>query len=595
MQAPPADPAAESVAGVSQPETNTPWTRVVTRSAWCALLIYTVLLFLRARFRQEIVPIGSEITLSDVLSIRQWLWEGLLASVRTGVFLSLLGFLVALGFGPARESQKTLRIAGRQLLIVLLGAVAFAFLFLIEAGRLPSLLSALLPLTGFLLGTWTGRTTWRGPGALLWLVPKMLGLFLIGTTTFVALGFLATSMGSLPIQRQKVTSAEKRRLVQILRNPRPLEDGSRLLSFSEHDLNLVLAMGLRQVFPRARGQIALEEGAVTAELSVPTSDSENSARYVNVNAEWDVTITEGELELDFVRCRIGRVPVPGFILDEVLRQGILFVLNDRDLNEVLNAIGSLHVTDDRVEAVLVSRGLVDSILPSLMSRLGQSPNVVAKTRIYYEHLAKPMEGIAAKDRFTTIVQSAFALARSRSEAEDPVLENRAAILALAVMLGHRRLEHLIGPVTDNRLRQQARRHVGFVQLRGRTDWSRHFLVSSALALLSNESLSDEAGLFKEELDAGEGGSGFSFSDLLADRAGTLFALAATRDEQAARRMQALLADGFDVGMIFPQAADLPEGIPDAQFESEYGGVGGAKYEGMIGEIEQRLGECEGLK
>ncbi len=595
MQAPPADPAAESGAGVSQPETNTRWTKVVTRSAWCALVVYTVFLFFRARFRQEILPTGSEITLSDLLAIRHWLWGGVLASVKTAVFLFLLGFLVAVGFGPGRESQKTLGIVGRRLLIVLLGASAFAFLFLIEAGRFPSLLSALLPMTGFLLGVWTGRTTWRGPRALLWLVPKMLGLFLLGTTTLVTLGFLATSGAPLPIQAQKVTSAEKRRLVEILKRPRPLDDGSRQLSFSEHDLNLVLAMGMRQVLPRACGQITLEEGAVTADLSVPLSDSEDSARYVNVHATWNVTIADGELELDFVRCRIGRVPVPGFILDEVLRQGILFVLNDRDLNEVLNAIGSLHVTDDRVEAVLVSRGLVDSIMPSLMSRLGQSPNVVAKTRIYYEHLAKPMEGVAVEDRFATIVQSAFALARSRSETEDPVLENRAAILALAVMLGHRRLEHLIGPVADEDLRRQARRNVGYVKLRGRTDWSRHFLVSSALALLSNEALSDEAGLFKEELDAGEGGSGFSFSDLLADRAGTLFALAATRDEQAARQMQTRLADGFDLGVIFPEAADLPEGIPDARLESEYGGVGGKEYEAMIGEIERRLGECEGLK
>jgi hypothetical protein len=49
-------------------------------------------------------------------------------------------------------------------------------------------------------------------------------------------------------------------------------------------------------------------------------------------------------------------------------------------------------------------------------------------------------------------------------------------------------------------------------------------VSAALALVSHESLSDEAGLFKEEIDAAEGGSGFTFCDLLADCARSPLAL-----------------------------------------------------------------------
>ena len=153
----------------------------------------------------------------------------------------------------------------------------------------------------------------------------------------------------------------------------------------------------------------------------------------------------------------------------------------------------------------------------------------------------------------------------------------------------------MGPVSDDALRSEARRLMGRVTLRGRPDWCRHYFVSAALALLSNESLSDEAGLLKEELDAGRGGSGFSFSDLIADRAGTQFALAATRDEAAARRMQSRLADGFQLNLIFPEAADLPEGISDEQLEKDYGGVGGAMYNQVMAEIERRLAGCEGLK
>jgi hypothetical protein len=130
-----------------------------------------------------------------------------------------------------------------------------------------------------------------------------------------------------------------------------------------------------------------------------------------------------------------------------------------------------------------------------------------------------------------------------------------------------------------------------VVLRGRSDWTKHFCVSAAIAVLSNKTMSDAAGLLKEELDADIGGSGFSFADLLADRAGTTFAIRATRDEAAARAIQDRLAGGFRVEEFFPPAADLPEGIPDAELQSYYGGVSGEVYRRLIEEIERRIAAC----
>jgi hypothetical protein len=113
---------------------------------------------------------------------------------------------------------------------------------------------------------------------------------------------------------------------------------------------------------------------------------------------------------------------------------------------------------------------------------------------------------------------------------------------------------------------------------------------AALTVLSSQAPSDAAGLLKEELDA-DGGSGFSFGDLTADRAGTSFALAATRDDGAARALQERIAAGFRVDDFFPDASDLPEGIPDAELQSRYGGVGGPLYRDFAAEIERRLMRC----
>ncbi|MFH1922066.1 MAG: hypothetical protein ABIP48_19545 [Planctomycetota bacterium] len=69
---------------------------------------------------------------------------------------------------------------------------------------------------------------------------------------------------------------------------------------------------------------------------------------------------------------------------------------------------------------------------------------------------------------------------------------------------------------------------------------------------------------------------------------------ATRDKKAARAIQERLTRGLPLDEIFPQAADLPEGIPDAQLQKEYSGVGGREYGAVVREIERRLYRCPAL-
>ena len=221
-----------------------------------------------------------------------------------------------------------------------------------------------------------------------------------------------------------------------------------------------------------------------------------------------------------------------------------------------------------------------------------SKAVLASIRAQVEHLLIVVDrSLPSPPTFAMCFETAFALARERSIGNDPVAENRAAIFALGVLLGHPRVEEFLGPVRPEAGYGAARRALYRVTLRGRSDWTKHFCVSAAIVILSDGAVSNAAGLLKEELDADIGGSGFSFSDLLADRAGTAFALVATRDEQAARAMQDRLGRGFQIDELFPPAADLPEGIPDAELQSHYGGVGGELYRHLTEEIERRVSGC----
>ena len=72
---------------------------------------------------------------------------------------------------------------------------------------------------------------------------------------------------------------------------------------------------------------------------------------------------------------------------------------------------------------------------------------------------------------------------------------------------------------------------------------------------------------------------------------TTFAAVATRDDAAAAAVQERLARGVIVEELFPPAADLPEGIPDAELTARYGGVGGPIYRQYAAEIERRIAAC----
>jgi len=224
------------------------------------------------------------------------------------------------------------------------------------------------------------------------------------------------------------------------------------------------------------------------------------------------------------------------------------------------------------------------------------PDVITPAKEYYRALVALAPKLPAGDeRFETFVQAAFRLARERSATGDPVLENRAALVALGALLGDSRVGGFQRGVVDEAQRTAAARVAGQVTIRGRRDWTQHFCVSAAITTTSNEAASNHIGLMKERMDMRPGGSGFSFADLAADRAGTRLAVAATRDEAAARAMQDRLAGKFALDDLFPRADDLPEGLSEAALKSRYGGVGGPGYKELMAEIEQRLDGCAALE
>jgi hypothetical protein len=199
------------------------------------------------------------------------------------------------------------------------------------------------------------------------------------------------------------------------------------------------------------------------------------------------------------------------------------------------------------------------------------------------------------EAFTDLLEMAFAFAEDNSHGADPVFTNRAAILALGVVLGDDKIAKIGGREIDPKFKDQREALRRRVTIHGRGDLPRHFCVSAALTVLSGEDRALAVGVAKETADSLPGGSGFSFVDMAANQAGIRFATLATQDFNSARRLQFRLIDKDKNYKFVPEITGLPEGLSEADFQTEYGGVGGSKSRELFNEIAQRINATVGLQ
>ena len=176
-------------------------------------------------------------------------------------------------------------------------------------------------------------------------------------------------------------------------------------------------------------------------------------------------------------------------------------------------------------------------------------------------------------------------AAQRSTPENAAEHNRAAILALAIFIGHHRVANFVGDVQPDA--EKALKPLTPPLLRGRNDLARHFLISAALKVLSEQGVTLAIGEFKELMDRAMGGSGYSFVDLTADMAGIEFARVATSPVHAVR-VQQLLSEMHDDDVIMPPVDGLAEGLSKDQFIEQFERVDSDAYLQEVAKIKARL-------
>jgi hypothetical protein len=149
---------------------------------------------------------------------------------------------------------------------------------------------------------------------------------------------------------------------------------------------------------------------------------------------------------------------------------------------------------------------------------------------------------------------------------------------------------IVQRVEDEALRRRRLAAVGLPTLHARSDLAKHFFISAHATAVAGGQAAYTAGLAKEMLDA-RGGSGFSFADMAANRAGIAFANAVLTGRVPLEK----LAAGFRGEDYMPTIEDLPEGLAADRFAAEYGGPSDPRYLAMIGKIDARIHALPGYQ
>ncbi len=530
---------------------------------------------------------------------QEWLalaWAGFARSMGTLLWFAPLGIFAALAL-PRRKRFFTRAItvfAPAALAAVALGYVVTE-LTVGPSDTARGLWVLSLGTLGGVLGAAVGTAAARGAIPLLMFFPKLaaaaIAIAAVGT-------FLVTSTTPFDIKGPHVGSEDRRHLVQLLRghNPMTLRAGeTRAIVISSRDIELMLASGLSLVgaTPPLTVETRNEDTLVRISAHVPYLD-----RFINLTIRLRIRVERGILDLGVPQLRLGSIRVPGPVRGALAKFAETLVQRDETLSPVLSGIDDLVVGNIGVAISYRRMDLQGKFLPTVLARLGPGEDALRAARAQLAHFAEVAPGWAHNEAlFEKSLQTAFELAKNRSETGNPIAENSGALLALSTLLGHPQLSVFAGLESEAQTIRHTRRFLRNTRLRGRRDWSRHFFVSAGLMQLSTVAVSDAVGLLKEELDADmdEGGSGFSFADLLADRAGTMFARAATLDVSGAERIQAAMSSGIDVSEVFPPADGLREGLADDVLRRDFGGVGGDGYQRVIDDIEARLSRCPLLR
>jgi hypothetical protein len=372
----------------------------------------------------------------------------------------------------------------------------------------------------------------------------------------------------------------------LVRAKKILHEGSKtkpdeigIIELTEADLNLAGNYLLNR-YSKSAAHIELKNNKLRFVVTI-TLPENIVGKYLNVsfrlgNAEND------ELLPVITKFKAGKLLLPAklaaFVIDTVIQHSSLneyFILATRPIKAVKIDTQKLIITYyPNKDTLIQARNFLTHTSDSTALNIYQQKlaEIVAKHdpawRLSLAELLRPL----------------FELAYQRSTLESAIDENRVVISTINDYVNKNETKKLLS--TPEAAPATGQQYSAF--LYKRIDLAQHFIGSAALTASVNKQAAQIAGEEKELSDAQEGGSGFSFIDLAADKAGTRFGEMATASPESARKMQKAMSEIKDYSDFMPDPRYLPEHMNEADFKQRFESINSPVYQEISKQIDERI-------
>lgn len=372
----------------------------------------------------------------------------------------------------------------------------------------------------------------------------------------------------------------------LVRAKKILHEGSKtkpdeigIIELTEADLNLAGNYLLNR-YSKSAAHIELKNNKLRFVVTI-TLPQNIVGKYLNVsfrlgNAEND------DLLPVITKFKAGKLLLPAklaaFVIDTVIQHSSLneyFILATRPIKAVKIDTQKLIITYyPNKDTLIQARNFLTHTSDSTALNIYQQKlaEIVAKHdpawRLSLAELLRPL----------------FELAYQRSTLESAIDENRVVISTINDYVNKNETKKLLS--TPEAAPATGQQYSAF--LYKRIDLAQHFIGSAALTASVNKQAAQIAGEEKELSDAQEGGSGFSFIDLAADKAGTRFGEMATASPESARKMQKAMSEIKDYSDFMPDPRYLPEHMNEADFKQRFESINSPVYQEISQQIDERI-------
>lgn len=304
-------------------------------------------------------------------------------------------------------------------------------------------------------------------------------------------------------------------------------------------------------------------------------------RYVNVIC----IVSNGYQTAEIESCKVGAINIPGRLLRPIIDYSLKKFIGLHSSELWHHFLKNLSFESNKFMLTNLDRKLIK---PAIHKSLSEANSLVSgsgaiDSRLVMEYLNVDSQQVYLSDTLLEPISVVFKRVYRQSGHLPEQLPKHvnAALWALIIRYGNPKFGRFVG-IAEKIKRGEAK------TLKWREDLALHFLYSAFLQLNSGAETAFSIGEIKELIDSNAGGTGFSFADLVADKAGLTFAEYITNPANDLPKVVLKLAQAQSESIFMLDIKQRPEGISEQEFVGQYKSINSPEYKKVIKQIGRQI-------